>query len=302
MTGPKEQVPNPGTLRGAEAVWTASAGSQILQVKRDSSLLPVPREDRAALLDRLVRGEILPRLAVAHAVPIALVPVREPVVVTTDNDTRALVSILLTRSAEDAIRFVEGFRQRGVAVGVLYLGIVTDAARRLGTLWADDLCGFTDVTIGLGHLQQVVRFLSPSFQQDSLLRPRTETILLVPAPAEQHTFGLVLLSEFFRRDGWHVYGGPKTGGDEAVCMARDTWMDVAGFSIGSHHLLDGLTACIAAVRRASMNQAISVMVGGPMLQTHPDLARLTGADTAAFDAPGAVREARALLSFRAAAD
>ena len=40
-------------------------------------------------------------------------------------------------------------------------------------------------------------------------------------------------------------------------MVRDTWVDVAGFSIGSIEHLDGLTACIRAVRKASRNRYLA---------------------------------------------
>jgi methanogenic corrinoid protein MtbC1 len=266
------------------------------------TLTLMPREQRTALLARIVRSEILPRLAQTHATPLTAVPPVADTGSTTEGDTRALVGLLLTHPAIDAVAFVESLRSRGVSAATLYLGVITDAARQLGILWTDDRCSFADVTIGLGHLQQVVRALSPTFQISALSHAHPDTVLLVPAPGETHTLGLVVLSEFFRREGWHVAGGPRTTAGDAVNLTRDSWVDVAGFSIGSEHLLEGLKACIATIRTSSLNQAICVMVGGPLLLTYPDLARRAGADSAATDAASAVREASALLSFRIAAD
>ena len=251
-----------------------------------------------ALLARVVKSEILPRLISARATTLAT----DSALATTEDDTQALVVVLLTQPAVNAIAFIEVLRERGATPASLFLGILTDAARSLGVLWEEDRCSFADVTIGVGHLQQVVRTLSANFQLAAVARPHADTVLLLPAPGEQHTFGLVVLSEFFRREGWHVVGGPASSGSDATRLVRDTWVDVVGFSIGADHLLGGLTACITALRRASRNKDINVMVGGPMLFKYPDLVRRTGADTAATDAPSAVREARALLSFRAAAD
>lgn len=258
----------------------------------------MPRQRRMALLARVVQSEILPRLAHTRAATSAT----ESASATTKDDTQALVGILLTQPAANAIAFVKVLRERGAIPASLFLGILTDAARQLGVLWEDDRCSFSDVTIGVCHLQQVVRDLSPSFQLAAVGRPHADTVLLLPAPGEQHSLGLVMLSEFFRREGWHVVGGPASSGNDAVRLVRSAWVDVAGFSIGSDHLLGGLAACITALRKASRNKDINVMVGGPMLLRYPDLVKRTGADTAATDAPGAVREARALLSFRAAAD
>ena len=285
---------------GADAI-SSNATADLCKATSERDTAPLafmPRHRRMALLARVVESEIVPRLVNARTSKAA----SEAALVTTEDDTQALVVVLLTQPAANAIAFIEVLRERGATPASLFLGIITDAARSLGVLWAEDRCSFADVTIGVGHLQQVVRILSPSFQLAAVARPHADTVLLLPAPGEQHTFGLVMLSEFFRREGWHVVGGPASSGNDAMRLVRSTWVDVAGFSIGADNLLGGLTACITALRQASRNKDINVMVGGPMLLRYPDLAKRTGADTSATDAPSAVREARALLSFRAAAD
>jgi methanogenic corrinoid protein MtbC1 len=289
VSGGSDQAARAGAARGADSAPGAA----------DSGPLAfMPRHRRVALLARVVQSEILPRLVVARGAPATAETER----VTTEDDMVALVSLLLNKPATEAIAFVDTLRERGISAAALYLGIVTQAARRLGELWEQDRCGFAEVTIGMGHLQQVVRALSPNFQVSALARPHADTALLLPAPGDQHTFGLVMLSEFFRREGWHVLGGPASTGNDAAKISRDTWIDVAGFSIGSENLMDALAAGIIALRRASRNRDIAVMVGGPLIFSTPDLVKRVGADTGAVDAPGAVREARALLSFRAAAD
>ena len=295
MTAFVEQVSDTANAMGS------NANDDLCNATKDHGAAPLafmPRHRRMALLERVVQSEILPRLINARTTPSAT----ESVLATTEDDTQALVVVLLTQPAANAIAFIEVLRERGATPASLFLGILTEAAQSLGVLWEDDRCSFADVTIGVGHLQQVVRSLSPSFQLAAVARPHADTVLLLPAPGDQHTFGLVMLSEFFRREGWHVIGGPASSGGDATRLVRSTWVDVAGFSIGADHLLGGLAACITALRRASRNKDINVMVGGPMLLKYPDLVKRTGADTAAADAPGAVREARALLSFRAAAD
>jgi len=260
----------------------------------------LPRSHRKALLASIVEAEILPRLARSRpnaAAAGATVPAA-----TSDDDTVKFVSVLLTEESCHAIAFIETLRLRGVPPASLYLGVMTQAAQRLGELWDQDRCDFAQVTISMGRLQQVARALSPYFQLESLRRPQTENALLVPAPGEQHTFGLVMLAEFFRREGWYVAGGPVTSAKDAAGIVRDTWIDVAGFSIGSAGRVEGLAQCIRAVRRVSQNPDLFVMVGGPLLLTQPDLVTRVGADTTATDAAAAVRQARGLLAMRAAAD
>jgi methanogenic corrinoid protein MtbC1 len=180
--------------------------------------------------------------------------------------------------------------------------VLTRAAQILGEMWDQDRCDFAQVTVSMGWLQQILRSLSPHFQIEAVTRAHAETVLLAPGPGEQHTFGLVMLGEFFRREGWHVAGGPATSASDAILIVRRTWVDVAGFSIGSASRLEGLAQCIRAVRRASRNPNLYVMVGGPLFLTRPGLAARTGADAVGTDAAGAVRQANGLLGMGAAAD
>ncbi len=265
-----------------------------------SSIGDMTRSRRARLLTRVVESEILPRLVQARAG--GDYKAAEPVVVTTRIDSDELVRLLLTREAEAAIAFVEVFRMRGTTTSSLYLGIITDAARILGELWEDDRCDFTQVTVGLGRLQQLVRALSPNFQKAAVTHAHPDTVLLLPAPGDQHTLGLVILSEFFQREGWHVAGGPASTARDAEDLVRDIWVDVAGFSVGSTSRLDSVTSLIRAVRRVSRNRDIGVMVGGPLFLHQPDLVARVGADIGAADAQAAVRQASGLIAMRTAAD
>jgi methanogenic corrinoid protein MtbC1 len=261
------------------------------------------RNRRAALLKRAVEAEILPRLALARAGAVAKQAETKPDAWTTEDDTAELVRLLMTPEDGSAWAFIELLKARGATPTSLYLGIITRAAQRLGELWDEDRCDFGQVTIGLGRLQQVVRALSPSFQMAAVGQSaHAETVLLLPAPGEQHTFGLVILAEFFRREGWHVTGSPASSGIDAPTLVSDAWVDIAGFSIGSIKHVDRLTACIRAVRKASRNRYLGVMVGGPLFLHRPDLVARVGADTSAADAPSAVHQARGLLAMRAAAD
>jgi methanogenic corrinoid protein MtbC1 len=267
------------------------------------ALAAVPQHKRAALVTRLVEAEILPRLAAAKRAGKASPDSHGASCnVTTEADTADLVRLLMQQDAVDSIAFLEVLQLRGASPASLYLGIITDAARCLGAMWDEDRCDFATVTISMGRLQQVVRALSPTFQTAALSRAHADSILLLPAPGEQHFFGLVILSEFFQREGWHVIGGPASRVNGPADIVRTTWVDVAGFSIASSVRIEGLVNCIRDIRRASVNTDIKVMVGGPLLLTRPNLVQELGADASASDAPGAVREARGLLSMRTAAD
>jgi methylmalonyl-CoA mutase cobalamin-binding subunit len=155
------------------------------------------------------------------------------------------------------------------------------------------------VTLGLWRLHQVLRELSPAFQSEVERGDLGHRILLAPGPGEQHMFGLIMVADFFRRAGWNVWSGPVGTTAELAGMVRDEWFAVIGLSIGCGTRLDALSSCIRSVRRASRNQEIGVMVGGPMFIEHPELVALVGADATAIDGRQAVLQAQNLLDLLA---
>jgi methanogenic corrinoid protein MtbC1 len=267
----------------------------------------VPKNRRMALLGRVVATEILPRLAIARLAMGTTAKLNEggaaePVQVTTLIDTSELVRLLLVHDARDGVAFIETLLARGLTPEALYTGILPDAARWLGEMWEDDRCDFAQVTIALGRLQQAARVLSPRFQAASVTRADGYGLLLLPAPGEQHTFGLLILAEFFQRAGWRVAGGPKLSGADAAELVEREWFDIVGFSVGSERMFGGLAKTIRQVRRASRNRSLGIMVGGPLFQQRPELAALAGADASAADAQTAVMIARDLVTMRVAAE
>jgi methanogenic corrinoid protein MtbC1 len=300
-----EQVPDSAEWRGNTPGTDCVQTRQSFDSAADFSDFmddTLPRARRAALLGRIVTTEVLPRLAMAARAAASRPVERDGTLVTTDVDTDTLVHLLLAPDNAAAVEFVEALRLHGMTPEGLYIGVLSAAARQIGVMWDEDRCDFTQVTISVGRLQQIARLLSPRFQDSASGHVDGSSILLMPVTGEHHTFGLTLLAEFFQRAGWRVAGGPVTQGVDPAILVRDSWYDVAGFSLGSESLIAVLTRQIRQVRRASRNRCLVVMVGGPLFLLHPDLVARVGADTTATDAPDAVRQAGALLTVRAAAD
>jgi len=282
-----------------EGVEWRSAGGRAFRQNADFDRSTRCRHDAVtapfASLTRTIETEVLPRLVLIHraalASPTAAVgPALAP------GDVTELADLVLGREATAACTFVESARARGVSAATIYLDLLAPVARRLGELWDEDRCDFTQVTIGTMRLQQILRAISPDFFTTRPRDARRSRVLLVPAPGEQHTLGLVMVAEFFRRAGWSVAGGPCSVGTDPVAMVRHTAFDVIGFSVGSATRIDAVARHIRVLRRVSRNRAIGVMVGGPVVADHPEIATQIGADATAADARQAVVQARALLS------
>lgn len=215
------------------------------------------------------------------------------------EDVDELARLVITHEGQVALAYVEALRTQGMTVEAIYAELLAPAARRLGDLWEQDLCDFTEVTVGLWRLQQVMRALSPTFQNESSHPSTGLRALLVPLPGEHHIFGVILLAEFFRRAGWEVWDEPCASVADLVRVVRAGWFDLAGLSLSSslscEDRLEHLAAAVRAVRRASRNPRIGVLVTGRIFLEHPEYAVLVGADATAVSERQALPQAHKLL-------
>ncbi len=246
-----------------------------------------------AVLAQAIQHEIIPRLMLAHKTPqLCEMPADYAAVVVTPDMVVRFSDLILARSEVQALELIESLRIKGAPIESIYLDLLAPAARYLGELWEEDRCDFTDVTIGLGRLQNMLHELSAEFEKYKNPVRNGLHILLVPTPGEQHTFGLAMVAEFFQREGWDVTGGPYELLDDPVAMVRRQKYDVVGFSLATDRHLEQLAQCIRAVRKASQHPGVCIMVGGPLFASNPDFFERVGADLLAGDgslAPGLAR-------------
>jgi methanogenic corrinoid protein MtbC1 len=255
-------------------------------------------DSRLALLSKAIEDEIIPRLMLAHPTADDCLPASiSASVQVSQADVQAFAKLALAPDENVAHACIEAMRNSGISVETIYTDLLAPVARYLGQMWDEDLCDFTEVTVGLGRLQQVLRELSPAFGQSNATASGNR-VLLLPGPGEQHTFGLVMVAEFFRRAGWDVGGGPWEAGADPVVMVQREWFDVVGFSLGNAAQLDDLAACIKSVRAAALNKSICVIVGGPLFLANPEYVGYVDADAASTDGAQAPELAAKLLAAR----
>ena len=192
--------------------------------------------------------------------------------------------------------FVQSLMSEGLNSEAIFLHLFAPAARHLGFLWEDDLCDFTQVTIGLVRMQQLTLRLGIEFQEKRKLAMDGMRALFAPIPGSQHTFGVLMVSEFFLKEGWQVW--MELGSSESTLLeavAKD-WFEVIGLSVGSEAQVDSLREIIRRIRERSANRQAKILIGGPLLVLSPDLYKEVGADGASADAASAVDLARTLFS------
>ncbi len=286
----------------AGALQVDAAGWPDGQAGTPWSLVDGSRAASSAQVGQLVRAlehEVIPRLARSHrAPPRALAPGLAP---PSAAEIETFTACLVDDSEAALALAVDGLRLRGASVESLYLGIFAAAARRLGELWEEDRCDFCTVTVGLGRLQRLLRELSPAFGAEIEHPTGGRRAMLTQPPDEQHSFGLSIVAEFFRRAGWEIHGGPGGAARDPAARVRVEWFDVVGFSIGSEMRLPWLQTTITSVRQASRNGGLVVMVGGPLFLLHPEWVARVGADGTAQDARQAPVLAEAMIADRVVA-
>ncbi|WP_192499356.1 cobalamin B12-binding domain-containing protein [Skermanella pratensis] len=224
--------------------------------------------------------------------PLAAAPEQVPCV----DDVLELSSLLLKDQFRTASSFVRSVQSRGVPLETVYLDLLAPTARHLGDLWTNDICHFGDVTIGLCRLQQVLRDFSPAFMNEASTRDDGRRALLMSVPGGQHTFGISMVAEFFRRARWDVTTGAPVARDELIRTVRSQWFSVVGLSVSCEIQVELLVSTIRLIRRASRNPAVGILVGGPVFVTHPEMVTLVGADATAMDARQAPIQAENLLA------
>jgi methanogenic corrinoid protein MtbC1 len=294
--------PMAGQERGTEVDQDgADAGSSFADApaRAEAPARPSPprRRNRVAVMARTLETDIIPKLLLAHRKVAAAAYIdRGPGMELRAEDVSALASLAMQADLPGALSYLEGLRGRGIPIERLYLELLGPVARRLGTMWEEDLCDFTAVTIGLSCLHQIVREYSPAFVARTP-RPEPERrILLAPAPGEQHSFGVLVVEQFFRGAGWDVWSGSGLERAEIIEAAQRIWFGVAGFSLACEDHIGDLALLIRDVRRASRNAGLGILVGGPIFIESPDLVGMVGADATAADGRQATLQAETMLA------
>ena len=246
-----------------------------------------PRHD--AELAKMVEAEIIPRLMLAHRTASVAPQASDG----TDDEaigqsrtlgsetTESFARMVLCKEPESLIEFVGSLLRSGIPMETIYVDLMMPAAQLLGVYWEEDSISFTDVTIGLSRLQQVVRTLSWKRPQADGPDHSAQSALFAPVTKEQHTFGLFIIEDFFRRAGWRTWIETSGVDEDVVEMVRCHWFDLVGLSASSDTSSERVAAIIADLRKASRNPGLFILVGGRLFIERPELVSAVGADATA---------------------
>ncbi len=239
-------------------------------------------------LGRTIENELIPRLMLAFDSTPDSTPTAENLAELVDD----FVALVIQQEANVAVRYVDSLRSKGTPLATLYLDLLAPAARRLGEMWEEDEASFTEVTIGTCRMHQVLLEFSRCFDATGKSSGDVRNALIAPAPGEQHTFGLFMVMEFLRRDGWTCYSGTPATNRDFVKLAESQDFELIGLSVSADRHLDDARRLINELRRVSKAK---VLVGGRCFLDRPELVEDLGADAMATDGREAIRVVGSLV-------
>jgi methanogenic corrinoid protein MtbC1 len=269
---------------------------------------------RQAAIERVVEADIIPRLLAAYraraaAASSASPPVRDNVVeppppvtpskrLHSAEEACSLALGVMGPSPEDAVALVIArLIEEGDAAEATCLELIAEAARYLGEMWVEDRASFAEVTLGMFHLQRMVHDIAPMTRR-RVLAPGTppKTFLLLTLEGEQHSLAKTILANCFDSAGWQVSTRQVSSTDDVSSMVSAIDYDVVGFSMATDVVISRADQCIKAVRQASHNNNVIIMVGGALILATPSLVESLGADGTAASAAEATVRAEELLN------
>jgi MerR family transcriptional regulator, light-induced transcriptional regulator len=187
------------------------------------------------------------------------------------SEVRVLARLAIETDVAVVDAFVGNVMRRGVQVEQIYLQLLAPSIELLGEMWESDELNFALLTIACGRLQKVMFGLEDIPSERSALviaeGQQVGRIFLSAVPGSQHSLGLQMLADIYRKNGWCVEISFARKQNDILKAIKCCEYDVLGFSIGSSVLLPALTSLISAVRASTLNGATPLMVGGPLFSS-----------------------------------
>jgi methanogenic corrinoid protein MtbC1 len=262
--------------------------------ERDNKTHPIEKAcTEGEYLESLVKtieGNILPLIIEQHLD--SSIPAQFPAKQIIDQKAvEDLTKLILQEDARISVDYVKEMHTSGTTLEDIYLFLLTPVARKLGAMWEEDESSFTEVTIALWRIKQLMYDLSPIFQQYAEQGKSGSSIMLVPLPGSQHNLGLFMVSEFFAKAGWRIWGELAATEEEIVSMAANEWFDIVGLSASVREQFPQLKELIKSIKAKSKNPNVGVIIGSPVFNQSPELKDDLGADMVGMNAEDALEKA-----------
>jgi methanogenic corrinoid protein MtbC1 len=210
------------------------------------------------------------------------------------DELDALCDALLRTDEEAALALVVQAHDAGVTIDEIYQGYLSEAARRLGKMWDDDLVSATDVVIASGMIYAIMRGMWRLFGDEVRVKPDEFRAAFAATPGETHTLGVTMAADMLRRHGWQIDLSTGLEHDALVEEIGRHRYPIIGLSASSSRMIFPLSRVIIALRIS--NPGAWIMVSGKIVDDEPDILSKVDADAIANDLPSAEAQMEARLA------
>ncbi|WP_108838771.1 B12-binding domain-containing protein [Tateyamaria sp. Alg231-49] len=206
--------------------------------------------------------------------------------VASDEELDDLCNALISKDENAAASIVTGLRASGIKAEDIYLKQLGAAARLLGERWEKDELSFVEVTVGTGRMFAIMRSMRALFEPRVIARDKAATFASVPG--EDHTLGVHMAADLFRKEGWDIALKVGLDHDQLVAEIEKSPNGIVGLSISGEHSIDALSRLVVALHICCPN-AIILVSGSNIEAVRPTLT-LLGVDGIAATIEDAVQQ------------
>jgi len=192
----------------------------------------------------------------------------------TAEDLETLCEALISDDDQAGAAIIKNLRADGVRVEEIYLKQLAAAARLLGDWWTQDRVTFSQVTVGTGRMFSIMRGMRHLFEP--VIPVQDKTAIFASVPGEDHTLGVRMAADIFRKDGWEIALKVGLDHDALVAEIERAPVGIVGLSVSGRHSIDALSRLVVALHIACP-QAI-LIVSGPNIEEVRPILSLMGLD------------------------
>lgn len=191
-----------------------------------------------------------------------------------EEDLRALCYAFVSDDAKAGAAIISGLRADGVKPEEIYFKQISAAARMLGDMWVSDEMSFSQVTVGTGRMIAIMRSMRHLFEPT--IPVQDKTAIFASVPGEDHTLGVHMAADIFRKDGWEIDLKAGLTHDQLVAEIKQAPSSIVGLSISGEHSIEALSRLIVALHITCPHAIL--LVGGSNVDEVRPILTLMGLD------------------------
>jgi hypothetical protein len=274
-------------LRRTHGTHRLFAGWQMQLGMADTANAPADTVPLDAGLHALARRDAAQALMRAVSLRLRLAPTGE------------LMRLSLAEDAAPWQGIADRLARERPPLAELNAAVLAPLARALGDAWLDDRVGACEMQLGMARMQTLLRRVySGSVDPPAGVR---RTALVTCLPHEPHILGVSIAATAFDQIGWRVHCSFPKHLDDLIGAVQERSVEVLQLalsdSLHGEDRMAELAATVRALRRASVNPQLVVLLSGRAFSAQPGLAVVLGADGDGLDQGSTATDLQSQLEY-----